>query len=155
MSESSVTPSWKTGLSEAEAQARLKAEGYNELPRPDSRTTLRIVLEVLREPMLALLIAGGIVYLALGDWREALILLVFANLSIVITVIQETRTERVLEALRDLTSPRALVIRAASANGFRAGRWRAATWSRFPKAIAFPRTLRSSNARICRSMNRC
>ena len=61
--------------------------------------------------MLALLIAGGIVYLALGDWREALILLVFANLSIVIAVIQETRTERVLEALRDLTSSRALVIR--------------------------------------------
>ena len=37
--------------------------------------------------MIALLIAGGVVYLALGDWREALILLVFANLSIVITVI--------------------------------------------------------------------
>ena len=61
--------------------------------------------------MLALLIAGGLVYLALGDWREALILLVFANLSIAITVVQETRTERVLDALRDLTSPRALVIR--------------------------------------------
>ena len=75
------------GLNEAEAQARLKAEGYNELPRAGRRTTLRIVLEVLREPMIALLIAGGVVYLALGDWREALILLVFANLSIVITVI--------------------------------------------------------------------
>ena len=104
-------PARIAGLSEAEAQARLKAEGYNELPRPDRRTPFRIVLEVVREPMLALLIAGGLVYLALGDWREALILLVFANLSIVITVIQETRTERVLEALRDLTSPRALVIR--------------------------------------------
>ena len=109
MSDFRATP--RLGLSEAEAPAKLKAEGYNELPRPDRRTTLRIVFEVLREPMLALLIAGGIVYLALGDWREALILLVFANLSIAITVIQETRTERVLEALRDLTSPRALVIR--------------------------------------------
>jgi P-type Ca2+ transporter type 2C len=111
MLEYRATPRWKRGLSEAEAQARLKAEGYNELPRPDRRTVWRIVFEVLREPMLALLIAGGIVYLALGDWREALILLVFANLSIVITVFQESRTERVLEALRDLTSPRALVIR--------------------------------------------
>ena len=105
------TPDRKTGLSEAEAQARLEAEGYNELPRPERRTPLKIVFEVLREPMLALLIAGGLVYLALGDWREALILLVFANLSIAITVVQETRTERVLDALRDLTSPRALVIR--------------------------------------------
>ena len=50
---------WRTGLSEAEAQARLKAEGYNELPRPDRRTTLRIVFEVVREPMIALLLAGG------------------------------------------------------------------------------------------------
>ncbi len=61
--------------------------------------------------MLALLLGGGFVYLLLGDVTEALILLVFAAMSTVITVIQETRTERVLEALRDLTSPRALVIR--------------------------------------------
>src|SRR6476661_4011499 len=99
------------GLSEVDAQTRLKAEGYNELPRPDHRTPLRIVLEVLREPMLALLLGGGVVYLALGDLKEALILLAFGAMSIVITVVQETRTERVLEALRDLTSPRALVIR--------------------------------------------
>ena len=99
------------GLSEADAQARLRTEGYNELPRPDRRTPLRIVLEVLREPMLALLLGGGAIYLILGDLKEALILLAFATMSVVITVVQETRTERVLEALRDLTSPRALVIR--------------------------------------------
>ncbi len=100
-----------SGLTEAEAQARLKAEGYNELPHPGRRTPLRIVLEVLREPMMALLLGGGVIYLALGDRTEALILLAFASLSVSITVVQETRTERVLEALRDLTSPRALVIR--------------------------------------------
>ena len=99
------------GLSEAAVQARLRTEGYNELPRPDRRTPLRVVLEVLREPMLALLLGGGAIYLVLGDLKEALILLAFATMSVVITVVQETRTERVLEALRDLTSPRALVIR--------------------------------------------
>ena len=99
------------GLHEADVQIRLKSEGYNELPRPDRRTPLRIVLEVVREPMLALLLGGGAIYLALGDLKEAVILLVFATMSVLITVIQETRTERVLEALRDLTSPRALVIR--------------------------------------------
>ena len=76
------TPERKSGLSEAEAQARLTAEGYNELPRPERRTPLKIVFEVLREPMLALLIAGGAVYLALGDWREALVLLVATTISI-------------------------------------------------------------------------
>ena len=100
-----------SGLSEIEAQTRLQSEGYNELPRQDRRTPLRIVLEVFREPMFALLLGGGLVYLLLGDLKEALILLVFAVLSVAITVVQETRTERVLEALRDLTSPRALVIR--------------------------------------------
>ena len=99
------------GLTEVDAQARLKAEGHNELPQPDRRTPFRIAIEVLREPMLMLLLVGGLVYLALGDLKEALILVVFATMSIVITVVQETRTERVLEALRDLTSPRALVIR--------------------------------------------
>ena len=61
--------------------------------------------------MFFLLLGGGAIYLLLGDFREALILLFFAGLSIVITVVQETRTERVLDALRNLASPRALVIR--------------------------------------------
>jgi Ca2+-transporting ATPase len=79
------------------------------------------LLDVVREPMLALLIAGGGIYLALGELRDALILVAFAGMSVVITVVQETRTERVLEALRDLSSPRALVIR-ESRRGRIAGR---------------------------------
>lgn len=99
------------GLTQAEAHARLASEGFNELPRTKRRSPLRIILDVLREPMLALLLAGGVVYLLLGSREEALILMAFACLSVGITVVQEARTERVLEALRDLTSPRALVIR--------------------------------------------
>ena len=76
------------GLSDPEVQLRLKTEGYNELPRTGRRTPLRIILEVLREPMLALLLGGGLVYLVLGDLKEALILLVFATLSVAITVIK-------------------------------------------------------------------
>ncbi len=101
----------RQGLTQAEAAARLSAEGYNELPAPARGGTLRVVLDVLREPMLALLLASGVVYLVLGDLTEALILLAFALTSVVVTAVQQARTERVLEALRDLTSPRALVIR--------------------------------------------
>jgi P-type Ca2+ transporter type 2C len=111
MNEKSLTVDSWTGLSEDEAQARLKREGFNELPRAHRRTPFRIVVEVMREPMLMLLLGGGVVYLALGDLEESIILLAFGMASIVITVVQETRTERVLEALRDLTSPRALVVR--------------------------------------------
>jgi P-type Ca2+ transporter type 2C len=105
------TPVHLAGLSEKEAQARLELEGPNELSEPDRRTPFRIMLEVLREPMFALLLSGAVIYILLGDTREALILLGFASLSIIITVVQETRTERVLDALRNLASPRALVIR--------------------------------------------
>jgi P-type Ca2+ transporter type 2C len=99
------------GLTTKEAALRLAAEGPNALPHADKRTALGIVLDVLREPMLALLLAGGVAYMLLGDLAEALILLAFATFSVVVTVVQETRTEHVLEALRDLSAPRALVIR--------------------------------------------
>lgn len=99
------------GLTANEAQLRLAADGPNELPRTGSRSALKIVGEVLREPMLALLLAGGVAYLVLGSRTEALILLSFALFSIALTVVQETRTEHVLEALRDLSAPRAMVVR--------------------------------------------
>jgi len=99
------------GLSASAAAARLKEDGFNELPSPDRRGFLRIFSEVIREPMFALLIGGGVVYLLMGDRIEALLLLLFACLSIGITIVQESRSENVLETLRNLASPRALVIR--------------------------------------------
>ncbi|WP_426031185.1 cation-translocating P-type ATPase [Cypionkella sp. TWP1-2-1b2] len=105
------SPTALPGLSLAQAASRLTADGPNALPRAKRRSPLRIILNVLREPMLALLLGGGVVYLLLGSRAEALILLAFACMSITITAVQEARTERVLDALRDLTSPRALVIR--------------------------------------------
>lgn len=101
----------RAGLPAAEATRRLDAQGPNELPHAGRRTVLRILYEVVREPMLALLLAGGVAYMLLGDLGEALILLGFATFSVGLTVIQESRTEHVLEALRDLSAPRALVIR--------------------------------------------
>ncbi|ESS71566.1 cation-transporting ATPase Pma1 [Methyloglobulus morosus KoM1] len=99
------------GLSATMAADRLKQDGYNELPTTDKRGFLRIVFEILRQPMFALLIGGGVVYLLLGDRTEAVMLLLFACFSVIITIVQESRSEHVLEALRNLASPRALVIR--------------------------------------------
>jgi Ca2+-transporting ATPase len=99
------------GLSAAEAATRLRDEGFNELPSSSRRGFLAITFEVVREPMFLLLIACGIIYLALGDLQEALMLLGFVCVVMGITFYQEQKTERTLEALRDLSSPRALVIR--------------------------------------------
>ena len=106
-----VRPLAIAGLSSTQAAAVLAEDGPNELARAGRRSILRVAGEVVREPMLALLLAGGFAYLLLGDLAEALILLGFATFSVAVTVIQETRTEHVLEALRDLSAPRALVVR--------------------------------------------
>ena len=100
-----------TGISQQEAAARLRNEGANELPVADRRTPWKIILGVVIEPMFAFLVIAGAIYIVLGDIQESLVLVAFLTLSIVITVVQEIRSERVLEALRDMTSPRALVIR--------------------------------------------
>jgi Ca2+-transporting ATPase len=100
-----------SGLSHQEAADRLKKNGYNELPSTKKRNVWKIIFEVLKEPMFLLLVACGITYLFLGDVLEALILLGFVFVIMGITFIQERKTERALEALRDLSSPRASVIR--------------------------------------------
>jgi len=110
-SDTQPAPTIPNGLSAAEATRRLTTEGFNELPQAGSRSILRLIADVLKEPMLLLLLAGAGIYLALGDMAEAMLLGVFASASVVITIVQEARTERVLESLRDLSSPRALVIR--------------------------------------------
>jgi Ca2+-transporting ATPase len=100
-----------TGLSAAEAQQRLATSGYNELNPPRPHRLWHSVADALREPMFLLLIVAGVIYLLLGDFQDALMLLFFVVLIIVMTVSQQHKSRRVLEALRDLSSPRALVIR--------------------------------------------
>ncbi len=99
------------GLSSAVARARLKQDGMNLLPVAGERTLLDIIWDVVHEPMFLLLVTAGIIYLLLGDVSDALMLLGFVCVVMAITIYQENKTERVLEALRDLTSPRALVLR--------------------------------------------
>src|SRR5512135_1840984 len=99
------------GLTEQEVLERLAQDGYNELPAAKKRTLIHILLDVLREPMFLMLIACGLLYMLLGDQGEALMLMGFVVVIIGITFYQEQKTERALEALRDLSSPRALVIR--------------------------------------------
>jgi len=100
-----------SGLSEQEAADRLARDGYNEIPSAKKHSFWAIAFEIIREPMLLLLIVSGTIYMFLGDKEEAFLLLSFVFVIIGITIYQERKTERTLEALRDLSSPRALVIR--------------------------------------------
>ncbi|HWR01877.1 MAG TPA: cation-translocating P-type ATPase [Chlorobaculum sp.] len=100
-----------SGLGADEVQKRLERDGWNELPSGRRRSFFVILFDVVREPMFLMLIACGLIYLLLGSISDALMLMGFVVVIIGIAIVQEGRTERALEALRDLSSPRALVIR--------------------------------------------
>lgn len=98
-------------LSNKKVKERLIKNGYNELPSTKRKNLLQIVREVVQEPMLLLLIACGTLYLFLGDIQEAIILLSSIIFIIALSIYQENKTEKAIDALKDLSSPRALVIR--------------------------------------------
>lgn len=99
------------GLSSEEARERLTRDGPNALPASERAGARALLWEVVSEPMFLLLVACGAIYLALGDRHEALMLLGFVVLVIVMTWVQKRRSQNALDALRDLSSPRALVMR--------------------------------------------
>ena len=99
------------GLSQKEASEILQKEGYNELPSSKPKSVFKIALGVVKEPMFLLLVACGTLYLFLGDIQEGLMLLSFVFVVMGIEFYQEKKTEKALDALKDLASPRALVIR--------------------------------------------
>jgi Ca2+-transporting ATPase len=103
------------GLSDAEARQRLVRDGPNELPVSKRRGVLRLAWEVASEPMFLLLVACGAIYMLLGDRQEALMLLGFVFVVMGISFSQQRRSEKSLEALRNLSSPRALVEREGKA----------------------------------------
>jgi Ca2+-transporting ATPase len=99
------------GLSSAQAAERLRLDGPNALPSAERLPLARMVAAVLMEPMILMLLGAGGIYLVIGNVGEALFLLVSVFGVVALTLTQEHRAHRALEALRDLSSPRALVIR--------------------------------------------
>jgi Ca2+-transporting ATPase len=99
------------GITGKEAEARLQQYGYNELPSAKPKNVTQIAVEVMKEPMFLLLIGCGTLYMILGDYREGAVLLSTILLIISITFYQYRKTEKALDALKQLSSPRALVKR--------------------------------------------
>ena len=102
------------GLDPAVAAQRLHEEGPNELGVSGRRALRELALDVVTEPMFLLLLGAGAIYLAMGDPHEAMVLLGFVVIIMAITVLQQRRTDNALNALRDLSSPRALALRGGS-----------------------------------------
>jgi P-type Ca2+ transporter type 2C len=99
------------GLTESDVLTRQKQAGFNELPSVQSRSLLSLAWNTCQDPIFLLLVGGGVIYWILGDFHEALILIGFVVFITGISLYQEGKTEHALAALRDLSSPRALVVR--------------------------------------------
>ena len=99
------------GMTTVEVAKQQQAHGYNQLPDREKKSFVSIVLRVLTEPMIFLLVAVVIVYFLLGDRTEAIVLMISVMVIISIELYQDSKTEKALEALRDLASPSCNVIR--------------------------------------------
>src|SRR5690606_25380105 len=99
------------GLASGVAAERLREHGPNELPKAERPGPLRIVGDVLKEPMFLLLVLAAAIYLAVGDALQGLVLSAFAALSVGLVAWQQSRSESALDALRSLAAPSARVVR--------------------------------------------
>ena len=99
------------GLTSSEASKILQENGLNELTHSKKRNLLIRILDVIKQPMLFLLLSAGTINFLLAEPRDGFVLLFFVFVVIGISVYQENKTENALATLRDLSAPRALVIR--------------------------------------------
>jgi P-type Ca2+ transporter type 2C len=104
-------PDKLTGLTASQVTDKLRTEGYNSLPSSRPKNIFTLALGVIKEPMFILLVACGSLYLVLGQLQEGLMLLGFVFVIMGIEFFQEKKTEKALDALKDMACPRALVIR--------------------------------------------
>src|ERR1035437_5022312 len=106
-----IIPEKFKGLTANEAKAKLSSDGFNRLPSSKPKNFLSIALGVVKEPMFILLVACGSLYLVLGELQEGLMLLGFVFVIMGIEFFQQKKTEKALDTLKEMASPRALVIR--------------------------------------------
>ncbi len=99
------------GLTSEQAKKRQVEYGRNELTPRKKAGFARKVLHILAEPMFLLLIVAALIYFILGEPRDGAIMLIFVLGVISIDVIQEWKTDKTLSALKDLSAPRARVVR--------------------------------------------
>ena len=99
------------GLSKSQVTQLQAEHGFNELSVSDKKSTFKLMLRILAEPTFALLFLAGAIYLVIGKIDDALILMGFIFISVGITLFQERKSEKAIDALKELSSPRAIVIR--------------------------------------------
>lgn len=99
------------GLTDKEAEERLKKYGYNELRGKKIRTIFELVWEEITDPMILILIGASILSFVLKEWIEGFVILFIVFVNTIISVIQEKKAEASIEALKSMNSSVARVLR--------------------------------------------
>jgi Ca2+-transporting ATPase len=109
--EASFGTDRRKGLTEEEAAERLAQNGRNELKAPREKTLPEAFLEQLNDPLIYVLIAAAVISVILGSVSDAVIIGVVVCMNAAVGLIQEGRARKALDALKQLTSPRTIVLR--------------------------------------------
>ena len=104
------------GLSSQEAQARLEANGKNKLAAPPGKTMFQRFLEQLADPMIIILLAAaaisGVLAVVEGEsFADVIIILAVVIINAVLGVYQESKAEKAIEALQEMSAATSRVLR--------------------------------------------
>src|SRR5687767_15356013 len=99
------------GLSQADAQERLRAHGANELTEKPKPGFLVLLWDQFNNYLVIILILAALIALALGEWVDSVAIMCIVVLNAVVGVIQESKAEQALAALKKMSAPNAQVIR--------------------------------------------
>ncbi len=100
-----------TGLTHREAEIRLEKYGRNEIASEKKKSIWAEIIGVIKEPMFLLLLSAAVIYFILGEPKDGAVMLVFVIAVISIEFVQEWKTDKTLDALKELSAPRVTVIR--------------------------------------------
>ncbi|WP_405142059.1 cation-transporting P-type ATPase [Sphaerisporangium sp. NBC_01403] len=103
-----------SGLSSAEAAARLEQDGRNLLPQKSPVPLWRRVAAQLRDPLILVLLVAAALTVATGDWTDMAVIMLVIVVNTSVGVVQEVRADRAITALSELTAPTARVVRDGS-----------------------------------------
>ena len=107
--ELNVNPS--TGLTTQEAKARLEKYGPNKLKGKPKKSLITLFFAQLKDMLIYVLLAAAVITIFIGEYVDAIIILIVVLINAIIGVVQEAKAEKAVEALQKMTTPKSLVRR--------------------------------------------